>query len=446
MTTEMSTAELGVKIDQMGTNFKEFKKKNDERIEAILKGVPSAELEVQVNTINAAIATLQTEVGEEVNIRKAAEKVANRLGGGQQANDRSKELILASADLLAFIRSDRGTDVKNIDPKTLEAGDFAKLDDYASAMDVYMRRGPEAISADIKNEISVGSDPRGGYWVDPAISSRLIELIYETSPMRSVAFIENISTDALEGDYDLDEAALGGWVNEVSTRTGNTDTPDLGGWRIPVHEQFAEPRTTQQALDDARRDVAAWLVAKVTDKFSRVENTAFVNGNGDGKPRGFLQHTAGDPTAATFNVISQVVSGHATLLQTDGLIDLVFKLKTAWRQGALFAANNLTISAIRKLQDGQSNYIWQPDFSVERADRLLGYGIVEMADMPDVGAGAEAVAFANFREAYTIVDRAGVTVLRDPYTTKGKVKFYMTTRVGGDVVNFDAIKLQTIST
>lgn len=440
-----SDTALQTSIDDMGKAFEEFKHKNDERIEAIEQGVPKAELEVEVDRINAAIQGIQDEVDKEVNLRKAAEKVANRIGGGQREYDRNKELVLASADLLSFIRSDRGTDVKNIDPSTLTEGDFVQLDDYSKAMDVYMRRGPEAISADVKNEISVGSDPRGGYWVDPAISSRLIELIYETSPMRSVAFIENISTDALEGDYDLDEASLGGWVNEVSTRSGNTDTPDLGGWRIPVHEQYAEPRTTQQALDDARRDVAAWLVGKVTDKFSRVENTAFVNGDGDGKPRGFLQYTAGDPTAATFDVISQVVSGHATTLLSDGLIDLVFKLKSAWRNGALFTMNNLTISAVRKLQDGQGNYIWQPDFTRERADALLGYGIVEMADMPDVGAGAEAVAFANFREAYTIVDRAGVTVLRDPYTTKGKVKFYMTTRVGGDVVNFDAIKLQTVS-
>ena len=443
----MSTAELGTKIDDMGTNFEEFKKKNDERIEAILKGVPSAELEVEVNKINATITKLQGEVDAEVNLRKATEKVQNRLGvASGREMERSKELVLAHADLISFMRSDRGQAVKNIAPDDLSAGDFEEIATYGKAIDQYIRRGPDGITNDVRNEIQVGQDPRGGYWVDPAISSRLIELIFETSPVRSVAFIETISTDSLEGDYDLDEAAVGGWVNEQSTRTGNTDTPDLGGWRIPVHEQFAEPRSTQQALDDARRDVAAWLIAKVGARFTRIENTAFVAGDGDSKPRGFTTYGSGVPSAATFNVVEQIVSGHATLLTTDGLINLIYSLKEGYRQGARFAMSNDSIASVRKLKDGDGNYIWQPDFTMQRADNLIGYPIVEMTDMPAIGAGAEAVAFANWSSAYTIVDRAGITVLRDPYTTKGKVKFYMTKRVGGDVVNFEAIKLQTIST
>ena len=71
----------------------------------------------------------------------------------------------------------------------------------------------------------------------------------------------------------------------------------------------------------------------------------------------------------------------------------------------------------------------------------MGFPIAEAEEMPDVGANALAVAFGDFRAGYLVVDRAGVRILRDPYSAKPYVLFYTTKRVGGGVQNFEAIKL-----
>jgi len=298
--------------------------------------------------------------------------------------------------------------------------------------------------------MSVGNDPGGGYWVDPDTSGRIVEFIRETTPMRRLASVTVIgSGDALEGDYDVDEAGTGGWVGETTARTGDTGTPQIWQWSIPTREQYAEPRTTQRFLDQASRSgTEDWLVRKVVRRFERDENSAFVTGTGVVKPRGFTTYPAGTPATSSvdaYKVIQQVASGAAGGLTADGLVDLVFSLKSGYRQGAVLGGTRLTEAEIRKLKDGTGNYLWQPDFTERAQARVMGFPWEEMSDLPEISGGAEPIVFANFAEAYQIVDQGGIRVLRDDLTTKGRVKFYTTKYAGGDVVNFEAIKLQTIS-
>jgi HK97 family phage major capsid protein len=430
----MDTREI---VDAIKREFEAFKAANDQRLAEVEQfGVASVETQAKVDRANVAISELQEKLD-------ALENRLNRpqLGGvhgGIRPSDKQ---------LMAYARWQGAAQGREVDPDEV---DLELITRYNRAFRDWMRRGERASaeSLSILNEMSVSSDPDGGVLVSPDLSGRVAMLVYETSPIRQYASIQEISTDALEGWTDLDEADAS-WVGETETRSGNTATPQLGTWRIPVHEQYAEPRATQKLLDDARIDVEGWLAGKVAGKFARNENTAFVTGNGVHRPRGFTTYTAGTPAgggaASSWQVIEQVVSGSASAVTADGLIDLVFSLKSVYRQGAIFGMNRTTEREVRQLKDGQNNYLWQPDFTERAQARLLGFPVVEMPDMADISSNALPIVFGNLREAYQIVDRAGIRVLRDPYTTKGYVKFYTTKRVGGSVVNFEAIKLQKIS-
>jgi HK97 family phage major capsid protein len=319
---------------------------------------------------------------------------------------------------------------------------------YKSAFGNYLRRSNAGGGPDEQKALSVGSDPDGGFAVHPDMSGRIAQLVLETSPMRQVANVVTIGTDALEGVNDLNDASSG-WVGETETRT-ETTAPKLGEWRIPVNEQYAEPRATQKLLDDAAFDIEGYLAAKIADRLTRMENTAFISGNGVRKPRGILTYPAGVPSASTFSVIEQVPTGAAGAFASsnpgDALINLVYSLKAVYREDACFMMKRATLAEVRKLKDGNQNYLWQPDFQSKEGGTLLGFKVVEAEDMPAIGANSLSIAFGNFRQAYQIVDRQGIRILRDAYTAKPYVKFYTTKRVGGDVVNFEAIKLLKFAT
>jgi len=316
---------------------------------------------------------------------------------------------------------------------------------YKKAFEKFVREGKDELDADEKKALSVGSDPDGGYVVDPDTSGRLVQLLFETSPVRSWASVQLISTDALEGIADLDEASSG-WVSETGTRS-ETDTPELDRWRIPVHEQYAEPRATQQLLDDAMIDMEGWLAGKIADKLSRTENAAFVTGNGVGKPRGFMTYDDWT-TAGTFEYgkVEQFDTGVAGGFVADPsgidtFIRALYALKGPYRQRAAWFMNRSTLSVVRRMQDSNGNYHWQPSVQAGEPSSLLGYPVAEFEDMADVADDALVVAVGDMAAAYQIVDRMGIRVLRDPYTAKPYVKFYTTKRVGGDVIDFDALKI-----
>jgi HK97 family phage major capsid protein len=314
---------------------------------------------------------------------------------------------------------------------------------HQKAFNAFIRKGHEGdLRAIEQKALSVNSDPDGGYLVTDDMSGRIVTKIFETSPIRQYANIVTISTDAISGPVDINEASVG-WVSEEGSRT-DTNTPQIGEWRIPVHELYAKPKATQKLLDDVSVNVEAWLANKVADKMARTENNAFVLGDGVGKPRGFLTYTAG----TSWQQIQQVISGASAALTSNGLIDLIYSMKAAYRGGAVFGMNRLTQAAVRKLRDdsgasaGTGDYLWQPGLQSGQPSTLLGYPVTEFDDMADVAANSLSVVFGNFKEAYMIVDRIGIRTLRDPYSAKPYVEFYTTKRVGGDVVNFEAVKIQ----
>lgn len=289
--------------------------------------------------------------------------------------------------------------------------------------------------------LSVGSNPDGGYLVPTARSARIIEKIYESSPLRQLATVETIGTEAMEIPVDTGEAGAG-WVGEEETRS-TTTTPQVSIQRITVHEMYAKPKATQQLLEDASVDIENWLSMKVADKFARTEATAFISGTGVKQPRGILSYAAG--SAGARGTILQYASGAATAITADAIVGMPLQLKAPYLAAASWLMKRSTVLAVMLLKDGQGQYLWRPGLQAGVPSVLGGYPIGMADDMPTVSAGNLPVAFGDFRRGYTVVDRLGITTLRDPYSAKPFVEFYTRKRVGGDVVDFEAFALMVVS-
>ena len=391
-----------------------------------------------------AKAKLDAGLAAEVKEREALEARINREGIKAGSTDEAKR-ILELKDFNIVLKanaSDRG--------KTGVVLDEKGYDEYRKAQDHYLREGKDSLSADEVKTMSVGSDPDGGYFVTPDVTGRIVKKVYESSPVRQYASAQTISTDALEGIEDLGEAGAG-YAGEHAT-SGNTDTPQVGKWKIPVFWIDTEPKATQQLLDDAAVDIEAWLGGKVADKFARFENNQFVAGNAN-KIRGFISGydvAADDGTGVTWGKIGYVATGvdgdFAASAKGDKLYDLMGLLKNEYLNGAAWFTRRSVITDIRKFKDGQNNYLWQPSFIAGQPETIMGYPVARMEDVPAKASNSYSLAFGNLKEAYQIVDRQGIRVLRDPYTAKPYVKFYTTKRTGGGVVNYEAIKLMKFGT
>ncbi len=309
--------------------------------------------------------------------------------------------------------------------------------EYKSAFVNYLRKGMDAGLEEFATKaLSVGTPVDGGYLVTPQMSEEIVRIINELSPMRELASVERISSDSLDVIEDT-ELPGANWVGETDART-DTTTHQIDKNNIVAYEMYAIPKATQKLIDDSAVDIESWLALKVAEKFAALEATAFISGNGTSQPKGILTYTAG----TAFGEIEQVNSGTDAVVTADGLIRLYYALKDEYAKNATFLMNRSVIQAVRLLKEGTTNqYLWQPGLASGTPDTLLGVPVKAAVDMQAAANNSLSVAVGDFRRAYKIVDRVGIRTLRDPYTDKPYVKFYTTRRVGGEVVNTEAIKL-----
>lgn len=415
-------------VEAVNRAFEEFKKANDARLAEIeKKGAADPLLDEKIARIEADMQKAQAIANEAVLAVKRQNRVVTDENGDKVDLDQK------AFDWANMTARRRGT--------VAGAYTASDLNAYKAAFDTFLRKGEEVMGAEERKALSVGSDPDGGYVVYPDMSGRIVQKVFETSPMRAYASVQVISSDALEGLYDLNEASSG-WVGETEGRT-ETNTPQIGRWRIPVHELYAKPKATQKLLDDASINMEAWLAGKVAEKFARDESTAFVSGNGMNKPRGFLTYAAGTTIPGTIERVKTGVSSAfaANPGGLDKVIDALYALKAPYRANATWFMSRAVTALARKLKDSDGQYQWQPSNQAGQPATLLGYPVAAFEDMEALAANSLSMAVADMREAYQIVDRIGIRTLRDPYSSKPYVEFYTTKRVGGDVVNFEAIKL-----
>lgn len=400
-------------------------------MEALTAGVleKSDALTTKVKSITDGAIKVATERMDEI------EKKLNRgkLGSGWGDTDEGTKAAKAFA---RAAKARRGELRADFDPDKV---DLEEIKGYCGAFNVYVRKDDKGLQAAETKAMSVGSDPDGGYMVTPTIGQVITGVQFETSPMRQVADIQTISSDAIEYPRDDDQAA-GGWVGEQEDRP-ETGTPKVGMQRIPVHELYANPKVTQKLLEDNAWDIESWLGNKIGDIFGRTEATAFVTGNGIKKPRGFTTYASGTYAAGGSGKIEQVAAASSGVIAWDDLINQLTALKEFYLGGAIWMMQRASVGKVMLLKDGEGRYIWQQNQQAGKPSVLLGYEVRQAADMDAVGASKLPIAFGNFKMGYQIVDRIGISTLRDPFSAKPFVQFYTRKRVGGDVVNFEAIKL-----
>ncbi|MEL6873501.1 MAG: phage major capsid protein, partial [Pseudomonadota bacterium] len=323
------------------------------------------------------------------------------------------------------------------------SGSTVAVSEHGAAFEGYVRKGAESGLRDLEAKaLSVGTDTDGGYLVPSETEGAINTAMRAMSPIRAIATVRQVSGSVFKKPFAVSGAETG-WVGETDIRP-ETGSPALAELAFPTMELYAMPAATQALLDDSAVDIDQWISDEVRAAFAEQESAAFVAGDGINKPRGFTDYDTVDNGAWSWGSIGTVKSGAAGAFAAtdpaDALIDLIYAVKASYRANASFVMNRSTQAAVRKLKDSDGHYIWQPASAPGQAPSLLGFPVVEAEDMVDMAPDAPAIAFGDFRRGYLIIDRVGIRVLRDPYSSKPYVLFYTTKRVGGGVQDFDAIK------
>ena len=401
--------ELKETIQALGKAFDAFKAENDARLKEIeKKGAADPLLTEKVDKINADIAQISA-------LKKRLDTLETTVAQGQFPGGGKNELDRVKAQ-------------------------------HKDAFAKFFRKGAEGGLRDLEVQagLSTLSDPDGGFLVPEDYEQAIDRVALSVSAMRRLATVRTIGTDTYKKLVNQGGASSG-WVGEKGARA-ETNTPTLTEIAINTKEIYAMPAATQTLLDDSRVDIAGWLADEVSIEFSEQESEAFINGNGVEQPKGIAAYTMVANSSYVWGKVGYITSGNASLVNDlDKLIDLQHALKAVYRNGAAWLMNDATLATIRKMKDGDGNYIWVPGLKDGAPDTLLGKPVEIDDNVDDIGAGKYPIFFANFKRAYLIIDRQGVRVLRDPYTTKPYVLFYTTKRVGGGIVMYEAIKALKVS-
>lgn len=321
--------------------------------------------------------------------------------------------------------------------------DPARLEVKKNFFDGFIRKGQD-LNLDLK-ALNIGVDADGGFAVPVELDQMIEKRLRLLSPIRAEAGVVAIGSSKYKKLVNVG-GITSGWISETGDRV-ETNTPQMQEISPPLGEIYANPAATQAMLDDANFNVENWLSEELSEEFSIQENDAFVNGTGVNKPKGFLQYvtsTSGDDSR-TFGEIEALKTGvagdWAASDPSDILVDLIHSMKSGYRGDGKFYMNTGLLAEIRKFKDVDGNYLWRPGLESGAPATLLGYPVIEVAEMPIKAASSLSVCFANMKRAYTVTDRMGTRILRDPYSHKPYVHFYTTKRVGGAVTNDQAIKL-----
>jgi len=376
--------------------FTEYKTTNDERIKKLEKGQSVVDIEAKLVKISESMDSYKDRMDE-------MEMKANRTGMGGATEGKSE---------------------------------------HEKAFMGFIRKGVEDGLADLqKKALNIGTDADGGYAVPEQLDRSILDLMRDDNPMRRIANVITMGGAEYKKLVNLHGTASG-WVGETDYRQV-TDSPTLASITPFMGELYAMPQATQNMLDDVFFNAEQWLKTELSEAFAEKEGAAFLTGTGTKMPKGFLAYTSAETADAsrTFGQLEHMTTADATAITADELLELTYKLKKGMRSGAKWLFNKATLATVRKLKDGDGQYLWTPGLAAGQSNTLLGYSVEECEDMAGIAAGEVPVAFGDFKRGYTIVDRIGIRMLRDPYTTKPYVSFYTTKRVGGMVVDSNAIKL-----
>lgn len=303
------------------------------------------------------------------------------------------------------------------------------------AFQKWQRRGEKGMTPEELKLLSVGDDTEGGYLVPAVRAERIIQKLVEFSPVRELATVVTIST----GDaWEIPREGATNWAADWVAETGSRPQTTAQSWaleRVQVHEMYANPFITQRMLEDTSFDLDTWIDDGLSRRFGVVEGTAFISGNGVGKPEGLL----------TPSGLTTVNTGLAADITADGLIATFYTLPEFYAMNATWLMRRATIRVVRQLKDGNGQYLWQPGLSGGAPATILDRPYREAIDMPAIAANANVAVFGDIRRAYAIVDRRQMLMVRDPFTSKPNVELYTTKRVGGQPILTEAYVVMKVA-
>lgn len=382
---------------ELKDNFEEFTKKNDKRLDAI---------EAEKGKLSESVDTLNGKLSELDNLKSQLEEelaAAKRPGGGKD----SKAATEHKAGWLQFVRKGKDDGLAELEQKAMQTT----------------------------------TDPDGGYAVPEELDRNIISALKDEVVMRAECTVITMGTPNYKKLVNQG-GTNSGWVGETDERP-ETKTSKLAVIEPVWGEIYGNPMATQTMLDDAFFDVENFIVSELTQEFAEQEEIAFTNGDGNKKPKGLLAYGSdiNDDKERDWGKLQHLLAGKPDAITADEIVKLVYTLRKPYRSGARWMMNNSTLFTVRTLKDSQGNYLWQPGLQLGQPSSLLSYGIAENEQFPDIAGGGTPIGFGNFKRCFTILDRIGVRMLRDPYTKKPFVGFYTTKRVGSMMVDSNSVKL-----
>lgn len=299
----------------------------------------------------------------------------------------------------------------------------------SKAFGSFLRHGPEGLAPEERKSLNVSDSTNGGFLAPDGFVAELLRNVVLFSPVRQVARVGNTAAAAVTLPKRTGQLTAT-WVSETGQR--QRTQPSYGQVRLPVVEAACYVDVSNALLEDAGIDVASELALDFAEEFGRLEGGAMVVGDGVDKPSGFMLDAG----------VGETISGHATQITGDGMIDLFYALAAPYRARGTWMMNATSLAAVRKIKGTDGHYIWQPALAVGQPETILGRPVVEAPDMPSAGAGLYPVAFGDFQSAYRVYDRVQLSILRDPYSiqTEGQVRFHARRRLAAGVVRAEAIR------
>ena len=300
--------------------------------------------------------------------------------------------------------------------------------EYKAAFWKAMRNKP---GFEVQNALQVGTDSEGGYLVPDEFERTLVEALQEENIFRQLAKIITTSS----GDRKIPVVASKGsasWVDEEGVIPESDDA--FGQVVIGAYKLATMIKISEELLNDSIFNLEQYIAREFARRIGAKEEEAFFVGNGTGKPTGIFNATGGAALGVT--------AASSTAIAMDELVDLYHSLKAPYRNNAVFVTNDATVKAIRKLKDGNGQYLWQPSVRLGEPDTLLNRPLKTSVYVPEIAAGAKAVAFGDF-SYYWIADRQGRSFqrLNELFAATGQVGFKATQRVDGKLILAEAVKV-----
>ncbi|WP_089982769.1 phage major capsid protein [Clostridium sp. C105KSO13] len=299
-------------------------------------------------------------------------------------------------------------------------------DEYKKAMMSALRSNFRNVS----NVLQEGVDADGGYLVPEEYDHRLVDALTEENIFRGLA-----TTITTSGERKINIAATkpaAAWIDEGEALTFGDAT--FAQINLDAHKLHVAVKVTEELLYDNAFQLENHIIDMFSKALSNAEEDAFLNGDGTGKPLGIFAETGGGEIGVT--------AASATAITADEIINLVYSLKRPYRKKAKFIMNDQTVAAVRKLKDGNGNYLWQPSAQAGEPDRLFGYEVLTSPYAPTIASDQPVIAFGDF-SYYNIGDRGtrSFAELKELFAGNGMIGFVAKERVDGKLVLPEAVKI-----